>query len=141
VHLNMDVQGGMKWCCHNFYSVWMRVKRVRHEHRSDFWGRRNLKKSRGRCHPPTYPTLTSNQTHHKMSTAALVERKQSLLLPPRHVAPSYFNSATGPARSTTCTCWRLLYICRNLRNYSGLFMMLSHDLFANHARGNPNGTK
>jgi hypothetical protein len=44
-------QGG-----HVFYSVWLRVKRGRGEHRSDFWGRRDPKKLRGR---PTYPTRAS----------------------------------------------------------------------------------
>jgi hypothetical protein len=47
----LNVQRGMEWGGHVFYSVWLRVKRGRGEHRSDFWGRRDPKKLRGRWRP------------------------------------------------------------------------------------------
>jgi hypothetical protein len=47
----LNVQRAMEWGGHVFYSVWLRVKRGRDEHRSDFWGQRDPKKSRGRWRP------------------------------------------------------------------------------------------
>jgi hypothetical protein len=47
----LNVQRGMEWGGHVFYSIWLRVNRGRGEHRSDFWGGVIPKKSRGRWRP------------------------------------------------------------------------------------------
>jgi hypothetical protein len=47
----LNVQREMEWGGHTFYSVWLRVNRGRGKHLSDFWGRRDPKKSRGRWRP------------------------------------------------------------------------------------------
>jgi hypothetical protein len=58
----LNVQRKMEWGTHVFYSVWLRVKQGRGEHRSDFWEWRDPK-NWGDGGTPTHPPLTLNQTH------------------------------------------------------------------------------